>query len=42
MSGKGLGVPDYCMSSTLVTLMLDGLSQKHTLKLRDKSANETR
>ncbi len=34
ISGKPLGVPDYCMSSTLVTMMLDGLSQKHTLKLR--------
>lgn len=36
VSGKGLGVPDYCMSSTLVTLMLDGLSKKYTMKLRDK------
>jgi putative isomerase len=36
VSGKGLGVPDYCMSSTLVTMMLDGLSRKHTLKLRAK------
>jgi glycogen debranching enzyme len=34
VSGKALGVPDYCMSSTLVTMMLDGLSKKHTLKLR--------
>jgi glycogen debranching enzyme len=36
VTGKPLGVPDYCMSSTLVTLMLDGLSKKHTLKLRRK------
>ena len=36
VSGKPLGVPDYCMSSTLVTLMLDGLSKKYTLKFRDK------
>ena len=35
ISGKPLGVKDYCMSSTLVTMMLDGLAQKHTLKLRD-------
>jgi len=35
LTGKPLGVPDYCMSCTLVTLMLDGLSQQHRLKLRD-------
>jgi len=35
ISGKPLGVPDYCMSCTLVTLMLDGLAKKHKLKLRD-------
>jgi glycogen debranching enzyme len=34
VSGKALGVPDYCMSSTLVTMMLDGLSRQHQLKLR--------
>lgn len=34
LSGKPLGVPDYCMSSTLVTMMLDGLTRKHRLKLR--------
>jgi len=34
ISGKPLGVRDYCMSSTLVTMMLDGLTQKHKLKLR--------
>ena len=37
MSGKMLGVRDYCMSSTLVTMMLDGLTRKHTLKLRDEN-----
>ena len=42
VSGKGLGVPDYCMSCTLVTMMLDGLAQKHALKLRNKTANELR
>ena len=36
ISGKPLGVKDYCMSSTLVTMMLDGLTKKHKLKLRDK------
>lgn len=36
VTGKPLGVPDYCMSSTLVTLMLDGLSKKHMLKLSRK------
>jgi len=34
VSGKPLGVRDYCMSSTLVTMMLDGLTRKHELKLR--------
>ena len=37
LSGKALGVPDYCMSSTLVTMMLDGLTKRHKLKLRGKS-----
>jgi putative isomerase len=36
ISGKPLDVQDYCMSSTLVTMMLDGLAKKHKLKLRDK------
>ena len=34
VTGKGLGVPDYCMSCTLVTMMLDGLAQDHRLKRR--------
>ncbi len=34
VSGKALGVPDYCMSSTLVTMMLDGLTRTHKLKPR--------
>jgi putative isomerase len=34
VSGKPLGVPDYCMSCTLVTLMLDGLTRMHALKRR--------
>ena len=36
ISGKPLGVPDYCMSGTLVTMVLDGLTQKHQLRLRAK------
>lgn len=36
VSGKPLGVADYSMSCTLVTMMLDGLAQKHPLKLRAK------
>jgi len=35
ISGRPLGVRDYCMSSTLVTMMLDGLTRKYQLKLRD-------
>ena len=34
VTGKPLGVPDYCMSCTLVTMMLDGLTQTHTLKTK--------
>jgi len=33
VSGKALGVPDYCMSCTLVTMMLDELTRTHRLKL---------
>lgn len=33
VTGEALGVPDYSMSSILVTLMLDGISRKHQLKL---------
>jgi len=35
MTGRPLGVRDYCMSCTLATMMLDGLTRKHKLKLRD-------
>ena len=31
VSGKGIGVEDYCMSGTLLTLMLDGLTNTHRL-----------
>ena len=29
---------DYCMSSTVATMMLDGITRKHTLKLIEKRA----
>lgn len=35
ISGRPLGVRDYCMCSTLVAMLLDRLTQKHELKLRD-------
>lgn len=35
ISGRPLGVRDYCMSCTLVTMMLDGLTRRYELKLRD-------
>ena len=39
ISGRPLGVQDYCMSSTLVTMMLDGLTKRHKLKLRGNGRN---
>ncbi len=36
VSGKPIGVKDYCMSCTLVTMMLDDLTQKYKVKLREK------
>ena len=33
VSGKGIGIRDYCMSSTLATMMLDGLTKKYKIKL---------
>lgn len=36
VSGEPLGIRDYCMSCTLVTMMLDGLTKQHRLKLRDR------
>jgi len=35
ISGKPLGIRDYCMSSTIATMMLDGLTKKYKLQLRD-------
>jgi putative isomerase len=34
VSGKPLGIRDYCMSSTLVTMMLDGLTEKYELSVK--------
>jgi hypothetical protein len=34
VTGKPLGIRDYCMSSTLATLMLDGLTRKYKLHLK--------
>jgi len=36
VSGKALGVPDYCMACTLVTMMLDGLTRRYRLRLRGR------
>jgi hypothetical protein len=41
VTGKALGVPDYCMSSTLVTMMLDGLAKRYRLKLRGRPQGKT-
>ena len=37
VSGKPIGIKDYCMSCTLVTMMLDGLTREYKLRLRDES-----
>ncbi len=42
VSGAPLGIRDYCMSCTLVTMMLDGLTRRHQLRLREKSPERTR
>ena len=34
ISGKPLGVPDYCMAATITTMMLDGLTKKYQLSLK--------
>lgn len=36
VTGKALGVPDSCMSSTLVTMMLDGLAKEPRPRLRGR------
>jgi glycogen debranching enzyme len=35
VTGKPLGIPDYCMSASIATLMVDGLTRKYKLKLRN-------
>lgn len=34
VSGKALGIPDYSMAATVATMMLDGLTRDHHLKMR--------
>ncbi|MCF7957717.1 MAG: hypothetical protein K9M57_04635 [Phycisphaerae bacterium] len=34
MTGKGIGIKDYCMSSSILTMMLDGITKKYKVKLR--------
>jgi len=35
VSGQPLGIRDYCMSCTLLTLMLDGLTERYQVKLAE-------
>lgn len=39
MTGKGLGVPDYSMASTILAMMLDGLSRKHQIRIRKPTSS---
>jgi hypothetical protein len=34
VSGQPLGIRDYCMSATIATMMLDGLTKQYQLKRR--------
>lgn len=34
MTGKGIGVPDYCMSSTILTMMLDKITTKYKVRVK--------
>jgi len=34
MTGEALGVPDYSMAATILTMMLDGLTRQHKVSLR--------
>ena len=34
VSGKPLGIPDYCMSACIATMMLDGLTDTYKLQIR--------
>ena len=42
VTGQPLGVRDYCMSCTLVTMMLDGLTREHKVNLRDEPRDARR
>lgn len=42
LTGNGRGIQDYCMASTIVTLMLDGLTKKYKLKLSDPYPNRSK
>ncbi len=35
-TGKPLGIRDYCMSATIATMMLDGLTEKYRLQLHNQ------
>jgi hypothetical protein len=41
VTGAPLGIRDYCMSCTLVTMMLDGLTKRHRLTLRQDRTDGT-
>jgi putative isomerase len=34
VTGMPLGIPDYCMSASIATMMLDGLTNKYKLQIR--------
>lgn len=34
MTGKGIGIKDYCMSSTILTMMLDGITKKYKVRVK--------
>jgi putative isomerase len=36
VTGLPLGIPDYCMSASIATMMLDGLTKNYTLQLKKK------
>lgn len=41
VTGEPLGIRDYCMSSTIATMMLDGLTEEYKLKIR-RTTNDKR
>jgi glycogen debranching enzyme len=34
MTGKGIGIKDYCMSSTILTMMLDGITKEYKVNVK--------